>query len=236
MYANAETTAERASVTRFAPLVKRIAHNMKTRLPVSIELDDLVQAGMLGLLDASDRYESDLGAQFETYAGHRIRGAILDELRKADWAPRSLRRHMRSIDAAVTAIEHNLGGTASERHIADHLNLPLAKYQSLVRDAQGAQLVYYEDFQKDSQDHFLDRNRSDCAEHPLDDLIRDELRSRIAEAVDQLPEREKAVLAMHYEESMTLREIGKVLKVSESRVCQIHAKAINRVRTRLTNQ
>ena len=220
-------------VAEFAPLVKRIAHHMMAKLPASVQVDDLVQAGMIGLLDAISRYEDSLGAQFETYAAQRIRGAMLDELRRADWLPRSLRKKMRRIEAAVNALEQRLGCSPTEQDLANELNVSLAEYQEILQDARGGQLIYYEDFRQEDDGNFLDRLCPDPEHNPLEDMLDEDLRSRLIKAIEDLPSREKLVMGMHYEQEMNLREIGEVLGVSESRVCQLHTQAIARVRSRL---
>ena len=157
MYTATGTINKERHVAGFAPLVKRIAHHMMAKLPASVQVDDLVQAGMIGLLDAISRYEDSLGAQFETYAAQRIRGAMLDELRRADWLPRSLRKKMRRIEAAVNALEQRLGCSPTEQELAHELNVSLAEYHEILQDARGGQLIYYEDFRQADDGHFLDR-------------------------------------------------------------------------------
>ena len=233
MYTAAGTIDKERHVADFAPLVKRIAHHMMAKLPACVQVDDLVQAGMIGLLDAINRYEGSLGAQFETYAAQRIRGAILDELRRADWLPRSLRKKMRRIETAVNALEQRLGCPPSEHELAAELNMSLAEYQETLQDARGGQLIYYEDFQKDGDEHFLDHRCPDPGNNPLEALLSEDLRATLIEAIENLPPREKLVMGMHYEQGLNLREIGEVLGVSESRVCQLHTQAIARLRSRL---
>ncbi|MBC6961835.1 MAG: FliA/WhiG family RNA polymerase sigma factor, partial [Nitrosomonas sp.] len=165
-----------------------------------------------------------------------IRGSILDELREADWLPRSLRRKMRQIETAMRALEQRLGYPPSEQEIANELNLPLVEYQEMLQEAGGGQLIYYEDFQEDEEDHFLDRLRGDQSNEPLDRLLEKNLRELLVAAIEKLPAKEKLVMGMYYEQEMNLREIGKVLGVSESRVCQLHTQAISRLRTRLRDK
>jgi RNA polymerase sigma factor for flagellar operon FliA len=189
---------------------------------------------MIGLLDAVNRYEGSMGAQFEAYAAQRIRGAMLDELRQADWVPRGLRKKMRRIEAAVAALEQRLGRAPTEQQLAEELGMSLAEYQQTLFDARGAQLVYLEDFEKnDEDDTFLERYASDFKNDPLQELLNEDLRSALVRAIDELPEREKLVMGMYYEEGLNLKEIGAVLGVSESRVCQLHTQAIARLRSRL---
>ncbi len=222
-------------IIEFTPLVKRIAYHMLTRLPASVQVDDLIQAGMIGLLDAISRYEGSYGRQFESYAAQRIRGSILDELREADWLPRSIRKKMRSIETAVSLLEQRNGCPPSEQELAKELNMTLDEYHETLQSARGAQLIYYEDFQQDDEEPFLDRLCSDSESDPLNALLDDNFRTQLISAIDNLPPREKQVMGMHYEQEMNLREIGEVLGVSESRVCQLHTQAIARLRSRMRN-
>lgn len=234
MYTATGTLDKEQCISRLAPMVKRIAHHLLAKLPACVQIDDLIQAGMIGLLDAVNRYEGSLGAQFETYAAQRIRGAMLDELRQADWAPRSLRKKMRRIEAAVAVLEQRLGRAPTEQELAEELGMSLAEYQQALFDARGAQLVYLEDFEKNEEDDsFLERYSSEFSNDPLQELLNENLRSALIRAIDELPEREKLVMGMYYEEGLNLKEIGAVLGVSESRVCQLHTQAIARLRSRL---
>jgi RNA polymerase sigma factor for flagellar operon FliA len=215
------------------PLVKRLAHQMKAKLPPSVEVDDLVQAGMMGLLDAINRYEENHGAQFETYAVLRIRGAMLDELRSSDWMPRSTRANMRKVETAMATLQQQLGRPPSESEVAKSLKLSLADYQDLLGDSGGHQLVYYEDFHDDEGgDSFLDRHAVDDAD-PLKSLLDTDFRQTVIDAIDALPPREKMLMGLYYEEELNLKEIGAVMGVSESRVSQLHTQAVARLRTYL---
>lgn len=217
-----------------APLVKRLAHQLKAKLPPSVEVDDLIQAGMIGLLDAVNRYEETHGAQFETYAAQRIRGAMLDELRSSDWLPRSIRQNMRKIEEAINGLQQQLGRPPKEAEIAKELKLPLAEYQEMLSEGSGHQLLYFEDFHdKDEHDHFLDRYHVDESGDPLQSLLASGFREAVIQAIDSLPEREKILMGLYYEQEMNLKEIGAVMGVSESRVCQLHSQAISRLRTKL---
>jgi len=216
-----------------AHLVKRIAHQMMTRLPFSVQIDDIIQAGMIGLLDAATRYDEFHGAQFETYATQRIRGAMLDELRAADWLPRSLRRDMRRIEAAISLLQQKLGRSPGETEIAGQLEISLAEYQQLLQESRGAQLVYYEDFHEEDQDDFFERFEFGEDEDPMKLLQDERFRTELVRAIEGLPEREKMLMGMIYEQEMNLSEIGKVLGVGESRVSQLHSQAVARLRSRL---
>jgi RNA polymerase sigma factor for flagellar operon FliA len=217
----------------YAPLVKRIAHHMMLKLPGSVEVDDLIQAGMMGLLDAASRYDELRGAQFETYAAQRIRGAMLDELRGADWLPRSMRRDMRRIETAISRLQQKLGKAPSEAEIAKELGVSLLEYQQMLQEARGSQLLYYEDFHGDGEEDFFERFEFSSDSNPLELLQDGRFRDALIQAIERLPERERQLMGMHYEQDMNLREIGAVMGVSESRVCQLHSQAVGRLRASL---
>ena len=217
-------------VNQYAPLVKRIAYHLLAKLPASVQVDDLIQTGMIGLLDAMARYEDGMGAQFETYAVQRIRGAMLDGLRENDWMPRALRREMRRVEAALQVLEHRHGRAPNETELAEALGMPLAEYQKLLQDARGHQLVYFEDLGSEDGDDYLERNCAGDGQDPFELLADKGLRERLVKAIGGLPEREKLMMALYYEEDLNLREIGEVLGVTESRVCQLHTQAIARLR------
>jgi RNA polymerase sigma factor for flagellar operon FliA len=223
-------------LTEHMPLVKRLAHHMKAKLPPSVEVDDLVQAGMMGLLDAINRYEDNHGAQFETYAVLRIRGAMLDELRNSDWMPRSTRQNMRKVEAAMSAMQQRLGRPPTESEVAKSLKLSLEDYQDMLGEGGGHQLVYYEDFHdEDGSDGFLDRYAHDDSD-PLRSLLETDFRQAVIDAIDALPPREKLLMGLYYEEELNLKEIGAVMGVSESRVSQLHTQAVARLRAALKEQ
>jgi len=234
MYTAKGKTDKDSLLTAHMPLVKRLAHHMKAKLPPSVEVDDLVQAGMIGLLDAISRYEDTHGAQFETYAVLRIRGAMLDELRNSDWLPRSMRQNMRKIETAMATLQQRLGHPPTESEVAKMLKLSLADYQEMLADGGGHQLVYYEDFHADDgNDSFLDRYASDEDADPLRSLLDGDFRQAVIDAIDMLPEREKMLMGLYYEEELNLKEIGAVMGVSESRVSQLHTQAVARLRASL---
>lgn len=217
----------------YAPLVKRIAHHMMLKLPNSVQVDDLIQAGMMGLLEAAGRYDELRGAQFETFAAQRIRGAMLDELRSSDWLPRSMRSDMRRIEAAIHRMQQRLGRAPVESEIARELDMPLAEYQQLLQESRGAQLMYYEDFHEEGANDFFENFESLEEVNPLALLQDERFRSALISAIEKLPERERMMMGMHYEHDMNLREIGEVLGVGESRVCQLHSQAVARLRSML---
>jgi len=218
-------------VRKHADLVKRIAYHLAGRLPPQVDVEDLMQAGMMGLLEAAQNYASGRGACFETYAGIRIRGAMLDALRKLDWAPRSVHRKSRAAALALREVESQRGSEATEADVAAHMGVTLQEYQHIVQDALGCQLLRLNDAD-DGEDSTLDR-LPDGAPDPQGVALVDSLREAITEAVNELPERERLVLSLYYEQELNLKEIGSVLKVTESRVCQLHGQALLRLKSRL---
>jgi RNA polymerase sigma factor FliA len=217
-------------VRQHADLVRRIAHHLAARLPSSVDVDDLIQAGVIGLLEAARHYSGDRGASFETYAGIRIRGAMLDELRQTDWAPRSVHRRVREAAEAVRAIEQASGRDARETEVAEHLGISVREVHEIMHDAARCQVMSLNVGGEDGNETF---DCPDPAGGPLEELQQREFREALAEAIGELPERERLVMSMYYDDEMNLREIGEVLDVSESRVCQIHGQALVRLRARL---
>lgn len=222
--------AERELVTRHAELVKRIAYHLAARLPSSVDVDDLMQAGTIGLLEAARHYQNDRGASFETYAGIRIRGAMMDELRKSDWAPRSVHRRARAAAEAIHDIEQASGHEARETDIAAKLGVSLEDYRQIAHDAARCHVLSMDARSADDDEGI---QYAETAEGPAEMLQRDEFQSDLAEAIAQMPERERLVLSLYYTDELNLREIGAVLEVSESRVCQIHGQALLRLRSRM---
>ncbi|MDR0225030.1 MAG: RNA polymerase sigma factor FliA [Burkholderiaceae bacterium] len=224
-----------ALIRRHVPLVRRIALHMIAKLPPNVELDDLIQVGMIGLAEALSRFESEQGVQFETFASQRIRGAMLDELRDGDWMSRSSRKSQKDIEQALHRLEQRLCRTPLESEIADELGMSLDDYQSLLGKVRGTQLVYLEDMSPggDEGEDFLERHVADSGADPFA-LLRDQrLRVALVEAIKALPEREQYIMGMYYEHDMNLKEIAAVLGVTESRICQLHSQAIARLRTKM---
>jgi RNA polymerase sigma factor for flagellar operon FliA len=237
MYTAQGTLPKDQLVAQYAPLVRRIAFHLMAKLPASVDVNDLVQNGMIGLLDALGRFEEGMGAQFETYAVQRVRGAMLDGLRENDWLPRGVRREMRRVEAAVQKLEHQNGRQPSETELAAALDMSLADYQRLLLDARGHQLVYLEDLVEAEGDDYLDRNATDAAlPDPLALMEQAGMRAALVAAIETLPEREKLLMALYYEQDLNLREIGEVLGVTESRVCQLHTQAIARLRAAVAGE
>ena len=237
-----DTSGASSLLTEYTPLVRRLALQLIAKLPSNVELDDLMQAGMIGLLDAARRYQEDQGAKFETYASQRIRGAMLDELRANDWVSRGLRQSSRGVAKAVQMQEQKLGRAPTESEIAQELQLPLPAYQHLLQEIHGCQLVYYDDFDRDDEENsFLDQQgrSEECARAnsnaPLERLLESGMRHKLVEAIEAIPERERLLLSLYYEQELNLREIGAILEVTESRVCQLHSQVISRLRALLSD-
>lgn len=231
VYTEVQSESLEDVVIRHAPLVKRIAHHLLLRMPSSVQLDDLMQSGMIGLLEAAQKYDVSKGASFETYAGIRIRGAMLDEIRKGDWAPRSVHRKSRQVAEAVRAVELRTGTDARDQDVANELGMDLDSYYAILQDASGSRLFSFEDM-GDGDDSAIDRiaGKSPGPDQGLED---NHFKAHLAEAIEGLPEREQLVLALYYDEELNLKEIGEILGVSESRVSQIHSQAALRLRSRL---
>ncbi|HTQ36243.1 MAG TPA: RNA polymerase sigma factor FliA [Steroidobacteraceae bacterium] len=213
-------------VMRHADLVKRIAYHLAGRLPSSVDVEDLIQAGMIGLLEAAAHYVADRGASFETYAGIRIRGAMIDALRQLDWAPRSVHRRAREVADAMRSVERERGRAASDAEIAAAMNIPLEEYHGIVQDAAACQISSLEEVAG-----VADIPGAEC--DPLLEAERGDLRTSVAAAIAALPERERLVMSLYYDDELNLKEIGAVLGVSESRACQLHGQALLRLRGRL---
>ena len=214
-----------------APLVKKIALHIKARLPDSVQIDDLIQAGMIGLLGAVKAFDDTKGAKFETYAGIRIRGSILDEVRTSDWTPRSVSKNIRETAQAIRRVESRTQKKATDREIAEEMELSLEQYYKISRDAAGSQLLSTDEITDEDGSPSL--NISSKELEPQQELQNDSLRNLIIQSIDQLPERERLMMSMYYDDEMNLKEIGAVLEVSESRVSQIHGQALARIRANI---
>jgi RNA polymerase sigma factor for flagellar operon FliA len=214
-------------------LVKKIAYHLLARLPSSVELDDLIQAGMMGLIEAFKRFESTKGASFETYAGIRIRGSIMDEVRKSDWAPRSVRRNGRAIANAIKELEATLGREASDLEVSQAMDIGLNEYHEMLQSSMSTQLFSFEEL-LDSEGLNIETDAEEDSA-PYSFVENFGFQKQLAQEIDSLPEREKLVLSLYYNDELNLKEIGSVLGVSESRVSQIHSQAAMRLKARLSD-
>ncbi len=220
-------------VEQYAPLVKRIAYHLMSRLPPTVQVDDLIQSGMIGLLEAARNYDATQGASFETYAGIRIRGSMLDEIRKGDWAPRSLHRKVREITRAVAELEGEHGRDARDAEVAERVGVSLDEYYQTLQNASGYRVFSFEDLQ--TKDAGISEGLTAKIPEPLEEVERDYFKDALAREIAGLPERERLVMSLYYKEELNLRETGDVLGVSESRVCQIHSQALIRLKTRMAD-
>ncbi|NIE76513.1 RNA polymerase sigma factor FliA [Pantoea sp. Tr-811] len=213
---------------QYLPLVKKHALNLKTRLPAGVDMDDLIQAGSIGLLDALTRYDQSLGIPFGTFAAHRIRGAMIDELRTRDWAPRRVRRYARLLEDTLHRLEQSLGRPPGEREIAAAMGMSLGEYQQLLWDINGSHMLAIDQVHEDTLEHDEPHGRN-----PLNALLDERNHSGLIRAIENLPERERLLMVLYHQEKLNMREIGLVLEISESRVCQLHSLAIARLRASL---
>ncbi len=222
-------------IRQYVPLVRRLAHHMIAKLPPNVELDDLIQVGMIGLSEALTRYEVAQGVQFETFATQRIRGAMIDELREGDWMSRGSRKSQKDIERALRRVEQKLGRIPKESEIAEELGMTLADYQDLLGKVRGTQLVYLEDMggSSDDDEGFLDRHLGDADADPMERLRDSRLRQALVDAIKTLPEREQYIMSMYYEKDLNLKEIAAVLGITESRVCQLHSQSVARLRAKM---
>ncbi|MCP4078390.1 MAG: RNA polymerase sigma factor FliA [Gammaproteobacteria bacterium] len=229
MYSEIQAYGADNIVARHAVLVKRIAFHLINRLPDSVQVDDLIQAGMLGLLEASSKYNANHGASFETFAGIRIRGAMLDEIRKLDWTPRSVHRKSRAAAEAIHNIELRTGADATDVDIAKELGITLSEYHQILVDSNTSRLFSMDALEEKSD--FLSPSSSEKT--PFEALSETEYQYQLVESIGNLPKKEQLVMSLYYDEELNFREIGLVLEVSESRVCQVHAQAVLRIRSKM---
>ncbi len=226
-----EKQTQEALVKAHAVLVKRIAYHMSGRLPRSVQVDDLMQAGMLGLLEAVRSYDESKGASFETYATIRIRGHMLDEVRRNDWVPRSVYRSSRLISDAVRTVENRLGREATDQEVAKELDIDLSAYHAMLTDVNGAHLYGFDDL--GVTDDVLKGNSESTMNEPHINVLRKDTRGHLTGIIQGLPKNEQMVLSLYYEHDLNLKEIGDILGVTESRVSQIHSQATHRIKARL---
>lgn len=229
--AYSQTVSTNDLVVQHADLVKRIAHHLMARLPASVIVDDLIQAGMIGLIEAARNFDGSKGASFETYAGIRIRGSMLDEIRRGDWVPRSVHKNSRAISEAIAAVEKATGRDAKDKDVAAQLGVSLDDYHSMLADVNCGKILGIEDL--GVSEDVLSSEESRAQNRPFEGFAEQRFQGALADCIRGLPEREALVLSLYYDEELNLKEIGEVLSVSESRVSQIHSQALARVRTRM---
>lgn len=221
----------------YLPLVKYIAGRLAIGLPRSVELDDLINAGVVGLIEAYNNFDIDKGVKFETYASLRIRGSILDELRGLDWVPRSTRARSREVERTISKLEGQLGRSPTEAELADELDVTMEDYYHIIDDVSSASLLSLDEMSLGDDDDkpvsLIDTLRSQDQPSALVNIERLEMRDLLADSLGQISEQERLVVALYYYEGLTLKEIGKVLELSESRVSQLHTKAVLGLRAKL---
>ncbi|MEF1254059.1 MULTISPECIES: RNA polymerase sigma factor FliA [unclassified Vibrio] len=229
-YAN--QNSQRVFLEKYSVLVKRIAHHLLGRLPPSVQVEDLIQAGMIGLLEAQKNYDGSKGASFETYAGIRIRGAMLDDIRRGDWVPRSVHKHNREVSQAIAELEGQLNRDPSDTEVAQHMGISLEQYHTILTDINCSRLVGIEDL--GVSEDVITSDDSDEENAPFQGVADEYFRKALIDSIKSLPEREALVLSLYYDEELNLKEIGEVIGVSESRVSQILSQSMQRLRTKLS--
>lgn len=231
---NSQGVMNEADWQKYTHLVRNEALKLAVRLPTTVELDDLLQVGYIGLLDTIKRYDASQGNTFTTFAIPRIKGAMLDELRSRDWLPRQTRKKIKDVTLAIHQLEQQLGVAPTDQQIANYLQLSLSEYRKILLDSNYSQLYSYDEIQKklgDSLDAMIDYQDDNT---PFSNIINDEMRNIIIEQIEKLPEKEKMVLALYYQEELNLKEIGKIMDISESRVSQLHSQAIKRIQSKIS--
>jgi len=233
MYNDVELISDDELITKHAKLVKRIAFHLMHRLPPNVQAEDLIQAGMIGLLEAARQYDPTQGASFETYAGIRVRGAMLDEIRRSDWTPRSVHRKSREAAEALRNIEQETGRDATDVEVASRLGIPLSAYHLIITESMSAHVFSFDQPDENTGETISLPESKDIG--PSETMQHGSFKTALAHAIKNLPERESLVMSLYYDEDLNLREIGDILGVSESRVCQIHGQALMRLKARLTD-
>ena len=231
MYAEVENLDEKDQIVRHASLVKRIAYHLLNRLPPTVQIDDLIQAGMVGLLEAASNFDAEMGASFETFAGIRIRGSMIDEIRRSDWTPRSVHRKFRSVSEAIRKIENETGEDAKDVDVASTLGISLGDYHQILIDSSSSRIYSIDTMEENTQDAAIP---SSSEITPEEAFSQSEYQQQLAEAVRQLPEKEQLVMSLYYDDELNFREIGEILDVTESRICQLHGQALLRVKARMS--
>ncbi len=223
-------------IIEYTHLIKFIAGRLNIYFGSNVEYDDLVSFGVFGLIDAIDKFDVNKGVKFETYASLRIRGAIIDSIRDMDWVPRSLRQKNKELEKAYWEVENELGHSASDKDIADKLKISLDEFYKLLNDVNVSSMVSLEDFLEQNYEVGMDITSSSKQDRPEYEAELNELGEILGDAIDKLPDKEKMVLTLYYYEELTLKEISAIMKVSESRISQLHTKAIMRLRGKLARQ
>ncbi|MCT4613012.1 MAG: FliA/WhiG family RNA polymerase sigma factor [Clostridia bacterium] len=220
-------------ITEYAPLIKVVAGRLKMYLGNNVELDDLIGYGAFGLMDAIDKFELNKKVKFETYASLRIRGSILDSIRKNDWVPRSLRQKHKDLEAAYQKLEEKLGRAATDEEMAKELNITVAEFDTLVKDTNILTLTSLEDFVDQNYEKNMNGFAKASTETPEDVATQNAIKEVLVDTIKNLPEKEQKVVYLYYYEQLTLKEISKILEVSESRISQLHSKAMMRLKGKL---
>jgi RNA polymerase sigma factor for flagellar operon FliA len=230
MYAEVENLGAEDQIIRHASLVKRIAYHLLNRLPPTVQVDDLIQAGMVGLLEAASNFNPEMGASFETFAGIRIRGSMIDEIRRSDWTPRSVHRKFRSVTDAIRKIENETGEDARDIDVAQALGISLSEYHQILIDSSSSRIYSIDTMEDNTQDAAIP---SSSEQTPEEALSSDEYQRQLAESIRLLPEKEQLVMSLYYDDELNFREIGEILDVTESRICQLHGQALLRIKSRM---
>lgn len=230
MYAEVENLGAEDQIIRHASLVKRIAYHLLNRLPPTVQVDDLIQAGMVGLLEAASNFNPEMGASFETFAGIRIRGSMIDEIRRSDWTPRSVHRKFRSVTDAIRKIENETGEDARDSDVAQALGISLSEYHQILIDSSSSRIYSIDTMEDNTQDAAIP---SSSEQTPEEALSSDEYQRQLAESIRLLPEKEQLVMSLYYDDELNFREIGEILEVTESRICQLHGQALLRIKSRM---
>ncbi|MDH3220866.1 MAG: RNA polymerase sigma factor FliA [Gammaproteobacteria bacterium] len=231
MYAEVENLGENDQIVRHASLVKRIAYHLLNRLPPTVQIDDLIQAGMVGLLEAASNFDPEMGASFETFAGIRIRGSMIDEIRRSDWTPRSVHRKFRSVSEAIRRIENETGEDARDVDVAAALGISISEYHQILIDSSSSRIYSIDTLEENAQDSSMPSAAGRTPEEALSD---DEYQRQLAESIRQLPDKEQLVMSLYYDDELNFREIGEILEVTESRICQLHGQALLRIKSRMS--
>lgn len=231
MYAEVGNLTDSDQIIRHASLVKRIAYHLLNRLPPTVQVDDLIQAGMVGLLEASGNFNAAMGASFETFAGIRIRGAMIDEIRRSDWAPRSVHRKFREVTEAIRKIEHETGENAKDTDVAELLGISLSEYHQILIDSSAVTIHSIEALEENHEN----LQPSSSENTPEQNFGSEEYQHKLAQTINTLPKKEQLVMSLYYDDELNFREIGEVLEVTESRICQLHGQALIRIKTKMSD-